>query len=150
MKQSHRTCAGQNTLPALPHFPFFAGNPERAKRLLMCTGKVYYDLLQTRRDKGITDVAIVRLEQLYPFPIGSLSAALGTYPNAEVVWCQEEPENMGGWWFADRRIESVLKDLNVAAKRPRYIGRDAAASPATGLARTHNAQQAALVAAALG
>ena len=124
--------------------------PEQVKRVVICSGKVYYDLLQTRRDKGITDVAIVRLEQLYPFPIGSLSAALGTYPNAEVVWCQEEPENMGGWWFADRRIESVLKDLNVAAKRPRYIGRDAAASPATGLARTHNAQQAALVAAALG
>ena len=123
---------------------------EQVKRVVICSGKVYYDLLQSRRDKGITDVAIIRLEQLYPFPIRSLSAALSTYPNAEVVWCQEEPENMGGWWFADRRIESVLKDLNVAAKRPRYIGRDAAASPATGLARTHNAQQAALVAAAIG
>jgi 2-oxoglutarate dehydrogenase E1 component len=124
--------------------------PEQVKRTVLCTGKVYYDLLQTRRDKGITDVAIVRLEQLYPFPIRSLVAALGTYPNAEVVWCQEEPENMGGWQFLDRRIEGVLTNMNLAAKRPRYIGRDAAASPATGLARTHNAQQAALVAAALG
>ena len=123
---------------------------EQVKRIVICSGKVYYDLLQTRRDKGITDVAIVRLEQLYPFPIRSLTAALAPYRNAEVVWCQEEPENMGGWWFADRRIENVLKDMDIAAKRPRYIGRDAAASPATGLARTHNAQQAALVAAALG
>jgi 2-oxoglutarate dehydrogenase E1 component len=124
--------------------------PEQVKRVVLCTGKVYYDLLQTRRDKGITDVAIVRLEQLYPFPVRSLTAALSTYPKAEVVWCQEEPENMGGWWFADRRIENLLNDMDVAAKRPRYIGREAAASPATGLARTHNAQQAALVAAALG
>jgi 2-oxoglutarate dehydrogenase E1 component len=123
--------------------------PEQVKRVVICTGKVYYDLLQTRRDKGVTDVAIVRLEQLYPFPIRSITAALAPYKNAEVVWCQEEPENMGGWWFADRRIEGVLKDMDIAAKRPRYIGRDAAASPATGLARTHNAQQAALVADAL-
>ena len=123
---------------------------EQVKRIAICSGKVYYDLLQSRRDKGITDVAIVRLEQLYPFPIRSLTVALAPYRNAEVVWCQEEPENMGGWWFADRRIENVLKDMDIAAKRPRYIGRDAAASPATGLARTHNAQQAALVAAAIG
>ena len=124
--------------------------PDQVKRVVICSGKVYYDLLQARRDKGITDVAIIRLEQLYPFPIRSLTAALGTYPNAEVVWCQEEPENMGGWRFLDRRIEGLLTDMNVAAKRPRYIGREAAASPATGLARTHNAQQAALIAAALG
>jgi len=124
--------------------------PEQVKRVVMCTGKVYYDLLQTRRDKGIKDVAIVRLEQLYPFPIRSITAALSPYVNAEVVWCQEEPENMGGWRFLDRRIEEVLKNLDIAAKRPNYVGRDAAASPATGLARTHNAQQAALVAQALG
>ncbi len=124
--------------------------PDQVKRVVMCTGKVYYDLLQTRREKGIKDVAIVRLEQLYPFPIRSITAALSPYVNAEVVWCQEEPENMGGWRFLDRRIEEVLKNLDIAAKRPSYIGRDAAASPATGLARTHNAQQAALVAAALG
>ena len=124
--------------------------PEQVKRVVLCTGKVYYDLLQTRRDKGITDVAIVRLEQLYPFPIRSLTDALATYPNAELVWCQEEPENMGGWRFLDRRLEGVLTDMKIAAKRPRYIGREAAASPATGLARTHNAQQAALVAASLG
>ena len=124
--------------------------PDQVKRVVICSGKVYYDLLQARRDKGITDVAIIRLEQLYPFPIRSLTDALGTYPNAEVVWCQEEPENMGGWRFLDRRIEGLLTDMNVAAKRPRYIGREAAASPATGLARTHNAQQAALIAAALG
>ena len=125
-------------------------SPEQVKRVVICSGKVYYDLLATRRQQGIQDVAIVRLEQLYPFPIRSLSAALAPYRNAEVVWCQEEPENMGGWQYADRRIEKMLGGLDIAAKRPRYIGREEAASPATGLARTHNAQQAALVAAALG
>ena len=124
--------------------------PEQVKRVVVCTGKVYYDLLATRRERGITDVAIVRLEQLYPFPIRSLTAALAPYRNAEVVWCQEEPENMGGWQFADRRLEKVLAGMEIAAKRPSYVGREEAASPATGLARTHNAQQAALVAAALG
>ena len=122
---------------------------EQVKRVVICTGKVYYDLLATRREKGIKDVAIVRLEQLYPFPIRSLTAALAPYKNAQVVWCQEEPENMGGWQFVDRRLEKVLLDMDIAAKRPSYIGREGAASPATGLARTHNAQQAALVAAAL-
>jgi 2-oxoglutarate dehydrogenase E1 component len=124
--------------------------PEQVKRVVICTGKVYYDLLATRRERGIQDVAIVRLEQLYPFPIRSLTAALAPYRNAEVVWCQEEPENMGGWQFVDRRLEKVLAGMDIVAKRPSYVGREEAASPATGLARTHNAQQAALVAAALG
>ena len=123
---------------------------EQVKRVVVCTGKVYYDLLAARRERDIRDVAIIRLEQLYPFPINSLTRAFAAYPNAEVVWCQEEPENMGGLQFVDRRIEGVLSGLDVKAKRPRYIGRDAAASPATGQARVHNAQQAALVAAAIG
>ena len=126
------------------------GPAEQVKRIVVCTGKVYYDLLAARRERGIQDVAIVRLEQLYPFPVNSLTRAFSTYPNAEVVWCQEEPENMGAWQFLDRRIEGVLSGLDVKAKRPRYVGRDAAASPATGQARVHNAQQAALVAAAIG
>jgi 2-oxoglutarate dehydrogenase E1 component len=118
------------------------------KRVVLCTGKVYYDLLQARRDRGITDVAIVRVEQLYPFPIVSLPQVLGTYPNAEIVWCQEEPENMGAWSFVDRKIEAVLKAMGTP-KRPRYVGRVDAASPATGLAKVHAAEQAALVNEAL-
>ncbi|WP_376093486.1 2-oxoglutarate dehydrogenase E1 component [Roseomonas sp. CCTCC AB2023176] len=124
--------------------------PTKVRRVVLCSGKVYYDLLQERRDRGIEDVAIVRVEQLYPFPVTSLAAALEPYSEAEVVWCQEEPENMGAWNFVDRRIEGVLVQLGGAAKRPTYAGRVAAASPATGLAKVHAAQQEALVRQALG
>jgi 2-oxoglutarate dehydrogenase E1 component len=124
--------------------------PGRVRRVVLCSGKVYYDLLQERRDRGIEDVAILRVEQLYPFPVASLAAALAPYSEAEVVWCQEEPENMGAWNYADRRIEGVLVQLGGAAKRPSYVGRPASASPATGLAKVHAAQQEALVRQALG
>ena len=119
--------------------------PDEVKRVVLCTGKVYYDLLETRRARGIKDVAIVRIEQLYPFPVVSLPKALAPYSRAEVVWCQEEPLNNGAWHHVDRRIEDVLAPLNIAAKRPRYVGRVPAASPATGQARVHAAEQAALV-----
>ncbi|MDB5371100.1 MAG: 2-oxoglutarate dehydrogenase component [Roseomonas sp.] len=124
--------------------------PERVKRVVICTGKVYYDLVQERRDKGVQDVAIVRLEQMHPFPKKLLARVLGEYKNAEIVWCQEEPENMGAWTFLDRRIENVLTGLNIKAKRPVYAGRAEAASPATGSAKVHQQQQEALVRSALG
>jgi 2-oxoglutarate dehydrogenase E1 component len=123
--------------------------PEAVKRVVLCSGKVYYDLLAERREKGVDDVAIVRLEQLYPFPQTSLGKALAPYANAEVVWCQEEPENMGAWQFVDRRIEKVLAGLEGRAKRPIYVGRAEAASPATGNARIHQQQQETLVRQAL-
>jgi 2-oxoglutarate dehydrogenase E1 component len=123
--------------------------PENVQRVVLCSGKVYYDLLAERRERGIKDVALIRVEQLYPFPANALKAALGPYKNAEVVWCQEESENNGAWTYIDRRLETALLCLDNAAKRPRYIGRVAAASPATGLAKTHAAEQAALVNAAL-
>jgi 2-oxoglutarate dehydrogenase E1 component len=123
--------------------------PEQVKRIVMCTGKVYYDLLTERRERGIKDVAIIRLEQIYPFPAKNLKAAIEAYKNADLVWCQEEAENNGAWTFVDRRIEAVLTCLDGAAKRPSYVGRKAAASPATGLAKTHAAEQAALVDQAL-
>jgi 2-oxoglutarate dehydrogenase E1 component len=122
---------------------------DKVKRVVISAGKVYYDLLAERRERGIKDVALIRLEQLYPFPAKNLKTAIEAYKNAEVVWCQEEPENNGGWTFVDRRIEAVLLCLDNAAKRPRYVGRKAAASPATGLAKTHTAEQAALVNEAL-
>ena len=99
---------------------------------------MYYDLLAERREKEISDVAIVRLEQLYPFPENTLARVLAPYRNAELVWCQEEPENMGAWSFVDRRIEKAWQ----AASGPVYVGREAAASPATAR-RAHMAQQAA-------
>ena len=123
---------------------------EQVRRVILCTGKVYYDLLQERRGKDVKDVAIVRLEQIHPFPENTLGRILKPYTNADVVWCQEEPENMGAWSFVDRRVERVLHRLEMKSYRPVYIGREAAASPATGLARTHMAQQARLVTTALG
>ena len=119
------------------------------RRVVLCTGKVYYDLLQQRREDGISDVALLRIEQLYPFPEGTLAEELARYPEAEIVWCQEEPANMGAWTFVDRRIEAVLEELGGKARRPRYVGRPAAASPATGLLKRHNFEQKALVAEAL-
>ena len=123
---------------------------EEVRRVVLCSGKVYYDLLQERRAKNLKDVAIVRLEQFYPFPDNTLTRVLKPYINADVVWCQEEPENMGAWNFVDRRIEKVLHRLESKSWRPTYVGREPAASPATGLARTHMAQQARLVTTALG
>jgi 2-oxoglutarate dehydrogenase E1 component len=102
-----------------------------------------------RRKRKIDNIAIMRIEQLYPFPINRLGVRLSQYPNAEVVWCQEEPENMGGWHFVDRRIVRALSTLSVRARRPVYIGRPESASPATGSARTHLKEQADLVDRAL-
>ncbi|MCL2428530.1 MAG: 2-oxoglutarate dehydrogenase E1 component, partial [Alphaproteobacteria bacterium] len=125
-------------------------SPERTRRVVLCSGKVYYDLLAKRREAGIDDVAIVRIEQLFPFPAKSLARVLAPYANADIVWCQEEPENTGAWTYLDRKIEAVLEGLAHRAGRPRYVGRREAASPATGLAKTHAAEQSALVNRALG
>ena len=122
---------------------------EAVKRVVLCSGKVYYDLLAERREREIKDVAIVRVEQLYPFPAKALKAAIEGYKNAEIVWCQEEPENNGAWFFVDRRIEAVMECLGTKGRRPRYIGRVAMASPAPGLAKVYTAEQAALVNEAL-
>ena len=122
---------------------------DQVARVVLCSGKVYYDLLAERRERGVNDVALVRLEQLYPFPNRSLPPMLARYPNAEVVWCQEEPRNMGAWNFVDRRIEEALAALPGPAKRPIYVGRCDAASPATGQAKVHLAQQTDLVQRAL-
>jgi len=125
-------------------------DPAAVRRVVLCSGKVYYDLLAERREKGVKDVAIVRLEQIYPFPTVTLPKILAPYTGADVIWCQEEPANMGAWSFVDRRIEAALAGLDIRARRPSYVGRVDAASPATGLARAHAAEQAALVQSALG
>ncbi len=122
---------------------------DEVRRVVLCSGKVYYDLLKARAEKGDDTVALVRVEQLYPFPRISLGEVLRRYRNAEIVWCQEEPENMGAWGFVDRRIEQVLAGLDVAARRPRFVGRAEAASPATGLFKRHMQEQAQLVGEAL-
>ncbi|MBV9758320.1 MAG: 2-oxoglutarate dehydrogenase E1 component [Alphaproteobacteria bacterium] len=139
---------GSGFRPVIPELDRIA-EPENVTRVVLCSGKVYYDLLAARREAGAKEVAIVRVEQLYPFPVNSLPKALAPYRNAEVVWCQEEPANMGAWTFVDRRIEAVLSTLEIRAKRPSYVGRDDAASPATGLAKVHGAEQTKLVREAL-
>ena len=111
--------------------------PEKIRRVVLCSGKVYYDLLDAREEKGVDDVYIMRLEQFYPWPVKSLSTELSRFPNAELVWCQEEPKNMGGWTFVDPWLELTLDRLKVKAKRARYVGRPASASTAAGLMSRH-------------
>jgi len=115
------------------------------KRVVLCSGKVYYDLLAERDARGIEDIYLMRLEQFYPFPAMSLTSELQRFPNADVVWCQEEPKNQGGWTFVEPNIEWVLGRIGTKAKRPVYVGRASSASVATGLGSTHKAQQTALV-----
>jgi 2-oxoglutarate dehydrogenase E1 component len=119
------------------------------KRVVICSGKVYYDLFEEREKRGIKDICFLRLEQLYPFPTKALTAELSARPQAEVLWCQEEPRNMGGWSFVRPEIESVLAVIKHKQRRLLYVGRPAAASPATGLLRRHNREQAFLVDEAL-
>ena len=118
---------------------------DKVKRVVMCSGKVYYDLLEERDARGINDVYLMRFEQFYPFPAQSAVKELERFKNAEMVWCQEEPKNQGGWSFMEPNIEWVLTRINAKTTRPAYAGRAAAASPATGLASKHKAEQAALV-----
>ena len=118
---------------------------DKIKRVVMCSGKVYYDLLEERDARGIDDIYLMRVEQFYPFPAISLTKELERFKQAEMVWCQEEPKNQGGWTFIEPNIEWVLTRIKAKHTRPKYAGRSASASPATGLASMHKAQQAALV-----
>jgi len=118
---------------------------DKIKRVVMCSGKVYYDLLEERDARGLDDVYLMRLEQFYPFPAHSLMKELERFKQAEIVWCQEEPKNQGAWSFVEPNIEWILSRIGATHTRPRYAGRNASASPATGLASMHKAQQAALV-----
>ncbi len=120
------------------------------KRVVICSGKVYFDLLEARDNAGLDDVYLLRLEQFYPFPALSLTKELSRFKGANYVWCQEEPKNQGGWTFVEPNIEWVLTRIGADQTRPSYAGRPASASPATGLASQHKAQQEALVAEALG
>ncbi|WP_424927366.1 2-oxoglutarate dehydrogenase E1 component [Amaricoccus tamworthensis] len=122
---------------------------DRIKRVVMCSGKVYYDLLAERDSRGIDDIYLMRLEQFYPFPALSLTKELGRFTGADVVWCQEEPKNQGYWTFVEPNIEWVLERIGARHTRPVFVGRPAAASPATGLASQHKAQQEALIDEAL-
>ncbi len=122
---------------------------KKIKRVVMCSGKVYYDLLEARDAQGIDDIYLMRVEQFYPFPAKSMVNELSRFKGAEIVWCQEEPKNQGAWTFMEPNIEWVLKQIKAKHSRATYAGRQASASPATGLASAHKSQQAALVSDAL-
>ena len=120
-------------------------DPKDAKQVVMCSGKLYYDLLEEREKRGVTDVHFLRLEQLYPFPADALAAELAAYQHCELVWCQEEPRNMGAWGFVNSFIEEIAEEAGCKIPRPRYAGRSSAASPATGSNARHHKEQAALI-----
>ncbi|MBV9995632.1 MAG: 2-oxoglutarate dehydrogenase E1 component [Caulobacteraceae bacterium] len=119
------------------------------RRVVLCSGKVYYDLLDEREKRGISDVYLMRLEQFYPWPVKSLTTELARFANAELVWCQEEPKNMGGWTFVDAWLELTLAKMKITAKRARYAGRPASASTAAGLMSLHMKELATFLAQAL-
>ena len=121
----------------------------KVKRIVLCSGKVYYDLAAARDAAKAWDIEILRVEQLYPFPIKAVKEILSKTPKASVVWCQEEPKNMGGWTFVRDYIEDIMAETGMQQQRLVYAGRDAAASPATGTLSRHNREQNHLVAAAL-
>ncbi|TFI58854.1 2-oxoglutarate dehydrogenase E1 component [Sphingomonas parva] len=128
-----------------------APRDEDVKRLVLCTGKVAYELMEARDNAGDRNTSIVRIEQLYPFPSEPLVKRLKRMTSLEdVVWAQEEPKNNGYWTFVEPYLEQCLVDAGVRPQRPAYAGRAASASPATGLAKRHAAEQAALIADALG
>ena len=116
------------------------------ERIIFCSGKVYYDLAEARKNKHEKRVAIVRLEQFYPFPLTAIREVLSRYANVrELLWMQEEPRNMGGWTFMEERLTNLLP----ACERPRYVGRPPSASPATGSYSIHQIEQVEILEAAL-
>ena len=122
---------------------------KKIKRVVMCSGKVYFDLLEERDKRDIKDIYLLRFEQFYPFPAISAVKELERFKSAEMLWCQEEPKNQGSWTFMEPNLEWVLTRIKAKFKRPKYVGRAASASPATGLASTHKNQQEVLVNEAL-
>ncbi len=125
-------------------------NPEKVKRVIFCSGKIYFELLEEREKKNIDNIAIVRIEQLAPFPFDKVAREAARYSNAEITWVQEEPKNMGAWSFVQPRIETATRVVNNKEVRPTYVGRKPSAATATGLGgRLHNAEQDSLLRAAL-
>ena len=134
----------------LPNEPIKLVADDKIRRVVLCTGKVYYDLYEEREKRGIDDIYILRVEQLYPFPTKALVTELSRFKQAEIVWCQEEPRNMGAWFFVDVFLTWVLDQIGAKHRRARYAGRPAAASPAVGQMSKHLAQLKHFLEEALG
>jgi 2-oxoglutarate dehydrogenase E1 component len=122
----------------------------KIRRVVMCSGKVYYDLYEEREKRGVDDIYLLRVEQLYPFPTKALVSELSRFKQAEMVWCQEEPRNMGAWFFVDTFLRWVLEQIGAKHKQPRYAGRAASAATATGLMSKHLQQLKQFLDEALG
>jgi 2-oxoglutarate dehydrogenase E1 component len=123
---------------------------KKIRRVVLCSGKVYYDLYEEREKREIDDIYLLRVEQLYPFPTKALVAELSRFKQAEIVWCQEEPRNMGAWFFVDTFVRWVLENIGAKHRQPRYAGRPASASTAVGQMSKHLAQVKQLLDEALG
>ncbi|KAJ1446399.1 thiamine diphosphate-binding protein [Pelagophyceae sp. CCMP2097] len=123
---------------------------EEMRRIVLCSGKIYYELLEARRAAGVRDVALVRIEQLSPFPFDQVANYASQYVNAEIVWAQEEPKNMGAWYFVRDRIMTATRVLNHQEQRPGYCGRNTMASTAEGYGAVHDSQQKKIIDTALG
>jgi 2-oxoglutarate dehydrogenase E1 component len=123
---------------------------DKMRRVVLCSGKVYFDLYDEREKRGIDDIYLLRVEQLYPFPTKALMTELSRFKQAEIVWCQEEPRNMGAWVFVDIFLEWVLNQIGAKSRRARYAGRPASASTAVGQMLLHVAQLKQFLEDALG
>jgi 2-oxoglutarate dehydrogenase E1 component len=134
----------------LPDQPIKLVPDDKIRRVVLCSGKIYYDLYDEREKRGVDDVYLLRMEQLYPFPARALIQELGRFKDAEMVWCQEEPKNMGAWSFVEPNIEWVLEHIGAKHKRPRYAGRPSSAATATGLMSKHTRELKAFLDEALG
>jgi len=120
--------------------PVINEDPEKVERLVFCTGQIYYELLTEREARGDTSTALVRLEQIAPFAFDRVAQNCQKYPNAEVIWAQQEPKNMGAYSYVNSRIMTATREINSDEKRPRYVGRKVSAAPATGMSRVHQAE----------
>jgi 2-oxoglutarate dehydrogenase E1 component len=120
-------------------------NAENVKKLVFCSGQIYYELLTEREKRGISDVALVRLEQIAPFAFDRVAKNVNRYPNAEVIWAQQEPKNMGCYAYVSPRIMTATRDLNGEERRARYVGRAVSAAPATGMSKVHQMEYEAIM-----
>lgn len=148
LRHKHATSTLQDLMGETAFMPVIDDtdvSSDRVKRVILCSGKVYYDLWHARAEQKRQDIALIRLEQYYPFPDRILRGTLQKYKNAQIIWCQEEPQNMGAWFFLTHRLEDVLTDIQALHPRPIYAGRSASASPATGNAIRHEKEQEQLI-----
>jgi 2-oxoglutarate dehydrogenase E1 component len=138
----------RRVIPEIDHLQ----QDSKIKRVILCSGKVYFDLLEERREQNNQNVVIIRVEQFYPWPRASITEQLLRYPKADVVWAQEEASNQGSWYFVSDRLNYILSTIDKQNKGPRrviYVGRRASASPATGALKVHDKEQSFLVDQAL-